>query len=60
VADLKKANPIIARRKETDTRTTEDAAEINNVMLKCAVMDTGATRAAAERKLWRKMKDVFS
>ena len=59
VADLEKANHIVTRKKEADTRTTEDATENNNFMVKDAVWDTGVTGAAAERKLRRKMEEIF-
>ena len=56
VVDLEKANGIVNRRKESDIKWTEDAAEKNNVMAKDVVWDTGATGAAAEFKLWRKQR----
>ena len=59
VADLEKANHIVTRKKEADTRTTEDATENNNFMVKDAIWDTGVTGAAAERKLRRKMEEIF-
>ena len=59
MADFEKANHISTRKKGADTRTTEDATENNNVMVKDAVWYIGATSTAAERKLQRKMEEIF-